>query len=529
MKAEALSCDRSRVQEEHCTGGVLRSLLNPDSYPERPAEIAHAETHISDVFLTDRRAYKVKKAVRFPFLDYSTRELRLQACEDEIRLNRRLAPEVYVAVRPITAAPGGVEIDGNGEIVDFCVEMKRLPADRMLDYMIRGGTATCEHIDKLLDVLIPFYAHSQHGPEIVAHATAAAVELNARQNLTMIGQSDHGWPRSMLQRVRCSQLQFLKLSGDLFAARIRSRRVCEGHGDLRPEHVCMLGDRPVVFDCVEFSLPLRVADVISELAFLAMECDFLGAPDLGNALIQGYQKQSGDDAPESLTNFYKSYRACVRAKVELLRAGQEVGEVATRSRSRARRYLQLASCYAAQFYRPKLFVMIGAAGTGKSTVADALADALGLEVLRTDAIRHEIAGRREPNAEFGKGIYSDPMNCLTYETLFDRTATLLNESVSLVLDGTFCDPRQRHRAFQLAHELGAGIQFVQCRCPGEIARGRIASRIRRGDAISDARPDLYDVQQRQLDSSDDLQTLPVTTVDTTQPTSSLVELIIKRG
>src|SRR6185503_14128712 len=142
-------------------------------------------------------------------------------------------------------------------------------------------------------------------------------------------------------------------------------------------------------------LPLRASDVVSELSFLAMECDYLNAPALGRSLIDGYKRRTLDDVPEGLVAFYKAYRACVRAKVELLRAGQESGAAAARGQRRAHRYVQLASSYAIDFYRPKLFVMIGAAGTGKSTVADALASATGLEVLRSDEIRHELAGRRE--------------------------------------------------------------------------------------------------------------------------------------
>jgi hypothetical protein len=325
----------------------------------------------------------------------------------------------------------------------------------------------------------------------------------------------------MFQRVRCSQLQFLKLHASLFAERIGAGHVCEGHGDLRPEHECMLG-RPVVFDCVEFSLPLRSADLASELAFLAMECDFLGASELGDCLLAGYRQRSGDDVPGVLTSFYKSYRACVRAKVELLRAAQQSGSAATASRTRARRYLQLASFYATEFYRPKLYVMFGAAGTGKSTVADALAEALGLETLRTDTIRHELAGRREPDAGIEQGIYSDSFTFWTYETLFDRAETLLREAVSLVLDGTFRDPAQRARAVELARRCGTDIHFLYCRCPAELARSRIADRLSRHEGQSDARPELHDLQQREIDFAADVAELPVIRLDTSEAVSTAV-------
>jgi aminoglycoside phosphotransferase family enzyme/predicted kinase len=515
-------------ERENSTGVMVRSLLNPAAYPPGTSSVAHAETHISHVFLTDDHAYKLKKPVRFPFLDYSTLSLRLGACQDEVRLNRRLASTTYLGVLPITRnAAGDFRVGGSdGSIVDYCVEMNRLPADRMLDHMIRAGTATPEQIERLLDVLIPFYARSERGAEINRHVSVPAIEANVRQNLAAIDESSHGPDRAMYLRVRSSQLQFLKLQSNTLDERVRLGRACEGHGDLRPEHICFVRERPVVFDCVEFSLPLRASDVISELSFLAMECDFLGAPALGRLLIEGYKQRSSDGAPESLVAFYKAYRACVRAKVELLRAGQETGGAAARARKRAHRYVQLASSYALDFYRPKLIVMIGAAGTGKSTVADALASAMGLEVLRSDEIRHELAGRREPNAAVGQGIYSDSMNRVTYDELVHRATAMLREGASVVMDGTFRDPEQRTEAYRLGHDLGAETHFIYCRCPADVARTRISRRIEQQRTRSDARPELHEVQQRELDEARDLQSLPVISLETTEPVATLTEQVI---
>jgi predicted kinase len=329
----------------------------------------------------------------------------------------------------------------------------------------------------------------------------------------------------MFKRVRASQLQFLKLSAALFAERVCSGRICEGHGDLRPEHVCMV-EPPVVFDCVEFSLPLRSADVISELAFLAMELDFLGVPELASALVEGYKTLANDAVPDALVNFYKSYRACIRAKVDLLRADQLTGPAADHARTHARRYLQLASYYATEFYHPKLFVMVGAAGTGKSTVADALADALGLEVLRTDAIRHALAGQDEPDAAVGQGIYSESMTERTYGELFSRADALLRESVSVVLDGTFRDPQRRGQAIQLAHRNAAEVHFLYCRSSRELAHSRIADRIAHRSGISDARPEIHDFQQVELNSAEDWATMPVIELDTSRSVSELTTQVI---
>ncbi len=332
----------SSVSTEVSADQMVRFLSQARSFKDGSRTVELQETHISWVALTDRRAYKVKKPVSFSFLDYGTLDRRLAACRDELRLGSRLAPGVYIGYQPITRDSfGNVRLGGDGTIVDYCVVMKRLPDDRMLDRLIEHGVATADDIEQLLNILVPFYETAARGVQIDQFATAGAIERQARQNLATIDSTDHGLPGSMFMRVRASQLQFLKLCAGMFAQRIRAGRVCEGHGDLRAEHVCMTSP-PVVFDCVEFSQTLRSADVISELAFLAMDCDFLGAPKLGTALIEGYQARTADAPSDALTSFYKSYRACVRAKVELLRADQESGPAAVRSVTRARRYLQLA-------------------------------------------------------------------------------------------------------------------------------------------------------------------------------------------
>jgi hypothetical protein len=501
---------------------LVAALSRSESHP---ITVTQVETHISRVLLTDTRVFKLKKPVRFPFLDYSTLELRRGACGEEVRLNRRLAPGIYTGVLPITRdVAGTVEFNGAGTPIDYCVAMQRLPADRMLDGLVRRHAAGAGDISRLLEVLVPFYQGAARNPDIDSHATAEAIEANARQNLAILHTPEHGLPPPMYERVRASQLQYLHFSRDVFQARIDASRVCEGHGDLRPEHVCML-EPPVVFDCVEFSLPLRSADVVSELAFLAMELEFLGAPALAHQLLDEYERRSSDVVPPGLASFYKSYRACIRAKVRLLRSDQQADAAAADSRAHARRYLQLASFYATEFYRPRLFVFCGAAGTGKSSLARAVADALGLEVVRTDTVRHRLVGAREPGAEPGRGIYDAATTARTYEAVFETADRLLRESVSVALDGTFRRAAERDRAVQLAQRHGAELLFVYCHCPPELAQRRIAERLAQHADESDARPDIHGLQQKDLDAAD-WRGVPMTSADTTRTPAELLTAIL---
>jgi aminoglycoside phosphotransferase family enzyme/predicted kinase len=490
---------------------------------EPAANVTLIETHISRVFLAGEWVYKCKKPVRFAFLDYSTPELRRHACAEEVRLNRRLAPAIYLGVEPVTADADGVwTVGGAGRVVDWCVVMKRLPDERMLHHRIAAATAADADMERLLDVLLPFYDGATRGPDIDAEATTERIDGHIRENFATLETCDHGLPRALVQRVRSAQMQFVQLHAELFRRRIAAGSIREGHGDLRPEHVCLL-EPPVVFDCVEFSRELRSADVVSELAFLAMECDFLGAPSLGAALLAGYRRRSGDTTPEDLVSFYKSYRACIRGKVELLRAGQQSEDAAARSRQRGRRYLQVASGYTSAFHRPLLLVVFGATGTGKSTLAAALSDLLGAELLHTDVIRHERA------AEAGVGeLYSETMNRWTYDMLRDRAGALLGEAVSVVLDGTFRRVEQREEARRLARQYGTGALFILCQCPPDVARRRIAERRARGGDVSDATPDLHEVQRRELQNIAEGTDADLLVLDTTENTALLLHRILDR-
>jgi len=490
---------------------LVKFLRSLKSYPGKPREVQVVETHISWVFLTPRRAYKLKKPVQFDFLDFSTPEARRRACQDEVRLNRRLAKGVYLGVVPVTQSRGRFQFSGKGTAVDWVVKMHRLPAERMLDHLIRQKRDTTGDIDRLSRVLTKFYRRASP-VSISAAEYRAEIDAHIRANRQELLTAAHRFPPELVKRVHTAQLRFVAAEPRILEDRVRQRRIIEGHGDLRPEHVCLL-DVPVVYDCVEFNSELRTVDVIDELAFLAMECDFLGAPMIGKRVIDAYCAATGDRPPARLIDFYQCYRACVRAKVAAIRS-QQLAHAARRAAHRlARRYLDLADRYRRRLGPPTLIVVRGLMGSGKSTLAKALADTLGGELLQTDLLRRAMFGLRGSLAEFNEGVYQPSNRDRVYEEMLGRADGLLQTGLSVVLDGTFLHARWRAAAAELGARHGAQVCMVRCTCSDEIARKRIAVRAQSGDTQSDARPELYELQQRQ-EEPDPVDLPPSLVVDT---------------
>ena len=290
----------------------LAFLSRPDHYPEPTRNVEAVETHMSWVFLTDAFAYKLKKPVRYDYLDFSTLEARRLDCEVELRLNRRLAEAVYLAVVPLLlTAEGRLSLNGEGRPADWLVKMRRLPAERMLDALIRRRAATEDSIRVLARRLTVFYAGSVTEP-LSAEAYRQRFAVKITEFLRELSRPEFGLPAQRLAHIAQAQLKFLQQYAGLFDARVTQGRILEGHGDLRPEHVCLLPE-PVMIDCLEFKRDFRIIDPLDELGYLALECERLGMPEVGPWLLSGYGEASGDRWPAPLLRFYQSFRASLRA------------------------------------------------------------------------------------------------------------------------------------------------------------------------------------------------------------------------
>ena len=320
-------------------------LKNTQTYPEKSNKVEVIETHMSWVFLTKEFVYKLKKPVKSELLDYSTLKKREKNCHTEVLLNKRLAPNVYLAVAPITVdSSGKLRLQGDGEAIDWLVKMRRLPHERMLDYAIQNHTVNEKDILNFTKVLTNFYNQTNKvkmtSPEYCTHFEKCI--LATREDLLL---PQHQPNKSLIISITTNQLDFLMKHSKYFAQRAKDNKIVEAHGDLRPEHICLLKE-PVIIDCLEFSRELRILDPVDELSFLALECERLGSPFAGRLVLEIYSKTANDFPPVKLVHFYKSYRACVRAKLAIwhLRDDQVLDHAKWIQRSND--YLNLANKYA---------------------------------------------------------------------------------------------------------------------------------------------------------------------------------------
>ena len=466
------------------TNGSVSPVAEPVCLPAFLREVFPGaqvvETHISWVFLTEEHAYKVKKPVSLGFLDFLTLARRRHFCAEEVRLNRRLAPDTYLGTK---------EIKRSGRTIEVAVWMHRLPADRMLDRLVAEGRADDALMEKIGRVIADFHAVAGHGRAINHYGSRGVIARNWRENFAQTRR----FPSDVLRpdvrdAVSAYVARFLREHGRHFAARARAGRIRDCHGDLQAQHVCCT--EPIrVYDCIEFNHRFRYGDTASEIAFLMMDLDALGRPDLAMDFLNAYLDASGDYAGVPLLDFYRAYRAWVRGKV--------LGLQGPAQRQRAHDYFALAAGYVASRRAPRLIVMSGLMGSGKTTLARRLSHADGV-VVRTDAVRRQVAGvpwHRRSEAGFGEGLYTSEMTARTYARCLEVARDLLTSGWSVILDGVFGRRAEREAVRALTREVGVPIRIIWCDAPEEVLRDRIRRRTADAEDLSEGRDDLLDLQK----------------------------------
>lgn len=443
------------------------------------------ETHVSVLLFFDDVVLKYKKPLRLPFVDFTRRDERRRACQDEVAYNRRLSPDVYLGVADVALG---------GRSLDHAVVMRRLPDERSLARMAVGPQPLRhEDLERLARLLADFHATSERSAAIDDDARVGAVARLWRNCLDTL--SPYGGElveTETLRRIDELSAAYLAGRAPLFEERVAQRRVCDGHGDLLASDVFLLDDGPRVLDCIEFDPRLRHIDVIADVAFLVMDLEHLGAGQAATDFLRLYCEAAGDVVPSTLVHHYCAERAVVRAEVACLRAEQAPGEGRDLLAAEAASLLDLALAHLLAG-RVVLGVVCGLPGTGKSTVAAAAAEALRWPVWRSDEIRREVVGHTGGGPLEGPyrlGAYTADVTERTYATMLERARVALEHGQSVIVDATFTDATFQRRAEELARATASEIAVVQCTAADEVARARMRARRASGADVSGADEDV---------------------------------------
>lgn len=486
------------------------------------------ETHISWVFLSDREVFKIKKPVDLGFVDFTSIDKRRAACEDEVRLNRRLTTDVYYGVVPVCRDEAGMHrIDGQGDgenLVDWAVHMRRLPDSDRADLLLAENRLSHEQIEAVATRVAHFHDAYSDTEEPARHGAATAVLRNVEENFTQTRDTIHHYlSREQTAEVEGWQRRFIEDNGALFAERIRRGRVRDGHGDLRLEHV-YIGDNNelAIIDCIEFNDRFRYADVCSDVVFLAMDLAWHGRVDLAEYYLARYALESDDYDLYALVDFYESYRAFVRGKIASFVAASSgfPHDVRAKAASEARRYFLLAlASERRSLLAPSIVAVGGVLASGKSTIARLAGAAMGAPVISADRTRKRISGvspltpmRQAP----WSGIYSPDVTRRVYSELVRRCEVVLASGRPVVLDASFRSKafRRAVRKFALDHQVP--FIFVECRADKELCRSRLRKR-EFVTGVSDGRLAIFDAFVRRWDSVIEFSPEEHLVLDTSQP------------
>jgi len=512
---------------------LLCALLRPSTYGEGVKEVKLLQTHTSWVFLTGRYAYKIKKPVNFGFLNYTTLQRRKHFCEEELRLNRLLSKDIYLDVVPITLHKGEVRIKGRGKIVEYAVKMKELPQSSIMTNLLKEKRIDSSIIDKIASQVARFHQTAETSLEIEKYGRVETVEFNWEENF----EQTKNLRGDLIEEKTFDEIKerverFIRDRQFLFLERIEKGKVRRCHGDLHSGNIFIVDGKVYIFDCIEFNLRFSCSDTTSDIAFFVMDMEFLGEKPLSDFFLDRYILYSQDPGILRLLDFYKCYRAYVRGKVTSFKLFDKgiSDEEKEEARDIAKRYFHLAHLYTRNFFKkPRLIVVMGLPGVGKSYLAERLARKINAHHLRTDFIRKELAGVRLEEFKgtgFEKGIYSTQMSKKTYNELFRRTEEYLLQGKTCILDATFQKDSGRNRAVDLARRLDIEPLFIHCICPEGVVLKRMEKRLKEISA-SDATPRVY-YKMREVFKPPSRRLPNLVRIDTSEDIEKVIEELIKK-
>lgn len=470
---------------------LISRLLQPARYPHRVESVRLIETHISSILLTGDYAYKLKKPLALAFLDFSTLAKRQACCVEEVRLNRRLAPAIYLDVVPIFGSVDDPQFEGAGEAIDYAVKMREFAQSALLDAMLAAGDLDSAMIDSLAQAVADFHGRADPAPAGADFGSPERVAAPAFENFADIAARLPGTgSRGVLDRLWNWTRSAAATLSPVFAQRKADGFVRECHGDLHLGNIAWVDGRVQIFDGIEFNAELRWIDVASDVAFLFMDLAERAHRGFAWRFLNGYLEHCGDVGAMRVLEFYLVYRALVRTKVALIRSTQDHLGPADRASAlaSAAAYLGFAGACATG-RQPALIVTHGLSGSGKTAISQALLEQIGAVRLRSDVERKRLqnlpAEARSSSAVEG-GIYTAAETRRTYQRLVDQAQTILEAGYPAILDGTFSARWQRDLARGLAVTAGTPFFILDCQAPAELLQRRVALRERAGSDASEA-------------------------------------------
>ncbi len=500
---------------------LIASLQDPRAYDPPVDHVELVETHISYVLLTGEFAYKIKKPVDLGFLDFTDLGRRRHFCHEEVRLNRRTAPELYLEVVPVTGSPQRPRLGGPGEPIEYAVKMRQFPEQCRADRMLARNALTADHIENIAAALADFHARIETAGPDSPFGTPEQIHRPVTDNYEAVGALLHDDTGSRrLEALRDWSDQAFDTLRPRLAQRRRDGFVRECHGDMHLGNLVMLDGRVVPFDCIEFNPGLRWIDVMSEVAFLAMDLADHGRRDYAWGFVNTYLEHTGDYAGTALLPYYQAYRAMVRAKVCRLRLAQS--DLPPAQREALERDYQGYVGLAQQYTRPAapaLYITFGLSGSGKSTVARAVSAPLGAIRIRSDVERKRLFGlppRAHSQSAPRQGLYTQEASGRTYTRLAELAATLLQCGYPVVVDATFLEGPERARFRGIAEDHGVPFAIIETRAPDPVLRARIAPRLAAGRDASEADAAVLDHQLQSGSALSRDERARTVTVDTAQ-------------